>query len=156
MMRRLRPSPLWPALRRGLLPAAAVLAVVALLAAACGGGQTVGGPRLVLASDSFELGDIQVDQIIQRSVEFSNGGDAPLDVSIVKVRPAPDAQCGCGVEGYQVRPATVAPGATGELVFTLQVPKGMESMQDKMLAELASNDPSNHTKVITLIFNMSP
>ncbi len=144
------------ACRRALLPAAGLLALAALLAAACGGAEPAGGPRLVLAGDSFELGDIQVDQIIQRSVEFSNGGDEPLDVSIVKVRPAPDAQCGCGVERYEVRPATVAPGATGELVFTLRVPQGMESMQDKMLAELASNDPSNPTKMITLIFNMSP
>ncbi|MBI2912914.1 MAG: DUF1573 domain-containing protein [Chloroflexi bacterium] len=145
-----------PAWRWALLTAV-VATALAVLAAACGGaGAPVSGPKLVLDGDSFEMGDIKVDQIMQRSVEFRNGGSEPLEVSIVKVRPAPGAACGCGVEGYQVRPSTVAPGASGELVFTLKVPKGMESMQDKMLAELASNDPSNPTKVITLIFNMSP
>jgi len=133
-----------------------LLAVVALAAACGGGGGPAGGPRLVMDGDSFEMGDIQVDQVIQRSVQFRNEGDAPLTVSIVKVRPAPDAACGCGVERYEVRPAAVQPGATGELVFTLKVPEGMGSMQDTMLAELASNDPSAPTKVITLIFKMSP
>ncbi len=143
--------------RKALL-AGVALGVLVALAAACGGdgGEPASGPRLVMDGDSFEMGDIKVGQVMQRSVEFTNGGDAPLEVSIVKVRPAPDAACGCGVEVYQVRPAAVQPGEKGELVFTLRVPKGMESMQDKMLAELASNDPSAPTKVITLIFNMSP
>ena len=133
------------------------LALLALAAGACGGeGEPAAGPRLVMDGDSFEMGDIKVGLIMQRSVQFTNGGDAPLEVSIVKVRPAPDAACGCGVEAYQVRPAAVAPGETGELVFTLKVPEGMESMQDTMLAELESNDPANPSKTITLIFNMSP
>jgi hypothetical protein len=102
------------------------------------------------------MGDIKVGQIMQRSVEFRNEGDAPLKVSIVKVRPAPDAACGCGVEAYQVRPATVQPGVRGELVFTLKVPEGMESMQDKMLVELESNDPAQASETITVVFNMSP
>ncbi len=138
-----------------LLPLATLAGLVALLAAACGGAPG-GGPRLVMDGDSFEMGDIKVGQVMQRSLEFSNSGDAPLEVGIVKVRPAPDATCGCGVEEYQVRPRTVRPGEKGELVFMLQVPQGMEGMEDRMVVELRSNDPSSPDRIITLVFTMSP
>src|SRR3990172_2455808 len=90
-----------PALsKRVFLLAATLLPAVAALAAGCGG---AGGPRLALDGDAFEVGDIKVGQVVQRSIEFRNEGDAPLEVSIVKVRPAPDADCGSGVEGFQDR-----------------------------------------------------
>ena len=133
------------------------LALVAAAAVACSGdGGSSGGPRLALDGDSFKLGDIGVAQTVQRSIEFRNEGDAPLTVSIVKVRPAPDADCGCGVEGFQARPGTLEPGGRGELVFKLRAPEGMERMQDKMLVELESNDPTKPSLTFTLIFNMSP
>ena len=134
-----------------------LVALVAAAAAACGGdGGPSGGPRLAMDGDSFKLGDIGVAQTVQRSIEFRNEGDAPLTVSIVKVRPAPDADCGCGVEGFQARPGTLEPGGSGELVFKLRAPEGMERMQDKMLVELESNDPTKPSLTFTLIFNMSP
>ena len=133
------------------------VALVAAAAVACGGdGGPSGGPRLAMDGDSFKLGDIGVAQTVQRSIEFRNEGDAPLTVSIVKVRPAPDADCGCGVEGFQARPGTLEPGGRGELVFKLRAPEGMERMQDKMLVELESNDPTKPSLTFTLIFNMSP
>ena len=147
-----------PALSKRLfLLAATLLPAVAALVAACGGGGgPAGGPRLALDGDAFEVGDIKVGQVVQRSIEFRNEGDAPLKVSIVKVRPAPDADCGCGVEGFQARPGTLEPGGRGELVFKLRAPEGMEKMQDKMLVELESNDPRKPSLTFTLIFNMSP
>ena len=79
----------------------ALIAGLALLAlAACGGGnqnQPAAGPRLGLAGDEFDLGDIGWNQSVERTVGFQNDGQEPLTVSIVKVRPAPDAACGCGV-----------------------------------------------------------
>ena len=141
---------------RLLMVTVAMAGLLFVVAAACGGGQPASGPRLVMDGDSFEMGDIKVDQVMQRSVEFTNGGDAPLEVSIVKVRPAPDAACGCGVEEYRVRPSTVRPGEKGELVFTLRVPDGMEGMEDRMVVELRSNDPSSPERTITLVFAMSP
>ena len=133
------------------------VALVAAAAVACGDdGGPSGGPRLAMDGDSFKLGDIGVAQTVQRSIEFRNEGDAPLTVSIVKVRPAPDADCGCGVEGFQARPGTLEPGGRGELVFKLRAPEGMERMQDKMLVELESNDPTKPSLTFTLIFNMSP
>ena len=147
-----------PGLSKRVFPlAATLLPAVLALAAACGsGGGPAGGPRLALDGDAFEVGDIKVGQVVQRSIEFRNEGDAPLKVSIVKVRPAPDADCGCGVEGFQARPGTLEPGGRGELVFKLRAPEGMEKMQDKMLVELESNDPRKPSLTFTLIFNMSP
>jgi hypothetical protein len=127
------------------------------LAAACGGdGEPPSGPQLVMDGDSFDVGAITIGETVERTIDFSNGGQKSLTVSIVKVRPAPDADCGCGVEGFEVRPEEVPPGGSGELVFTLKAPEGMENTQDVMRVELESNDPSNPQRTITLIFNMVP
>ncbi len=139
------------------LSALVLILLLTLAAAACGGnGEPPAGPRLVMDGDSFDVGAIRIGETVERTVGFTNGGQEPLMVSIVKVRPAPDADCGCGVEGFEVRPEEVLPGETGELVFTLKAPEGMENTQDKMRVELESNDPSDPQRTIILIFNMVP
>ena len=130
-----------------------------LVLGACGGaGDSAAGARLVFGGDEFDLGLIRWDESVERTVPFRNDGVEPLAVSIVKVRAAPDAACGCGVEGTEVRPAEVAPGEKGELVFTLRAPEGMkdvmEEMRDRMLVELASNDPTRPQRTIAVIFTM--
>lgn len=104
--------------------------------------------------DSFDLGEIIIGEVVERTVPFTNEGAAPLTVSILKVRPAPDADCGCGVEGFKVRPEEVPPGGAGELVFTLKAPEGMEDTQDRMKVSLSSNDPSQQRRTITVSFSM--
>ena len=130
--------------------------LVALTATATGacGGQAPPGARLAIDGDSFDLGSIATGESVRRSIEFRNTGVAPLELSIVKVRPAPDAECGCGVESFEVAPAAVPPGDSGEMVFQLKVPEGMEGMTDTMLAQLESNDPTKPKLTITLIFEM--
>ena len=108
-----------------------VVALVAAVAVACGGHEAPTGARLAIDGDSFELGRVGTGQPVRRSIEFRNTGVAPLELSIVKVRPAPDAACGCGVESFEVAPAAVQPGDSGELVFRLKVPEGMEGMTDR-------------------------
>ena len=143
--------------RRWMTLTAIVAASLLALATACGGGgEPPAGPRLVMDGDSFDVGAIRIGETVERTVGFTNGGQEPLMVTIVKVRPAPDADCGCGVEGFEVRPEEVLPGETGELVFTLKAPGGMENTQDKMRVELESNDPSDPQRTIILIFNMVP
>ncbi len=136
---------------------AIVSASLLALAIACSGAEELpSGPRLVMERDSFDVGVIRVGETVERTVEFRNEGQEPLMVSIVRVRPAPDADCGCGVEGFEVRPKEVPPGGSGELVFTLKAPEGMEDTRDKMRVELESNDPSNPQPTITLLFSMAP
>jgi hypothetical protein len=113
------------------------------------------GAVLGLDGDTFDLGDVPADQTVERVVAFSNPGGAPLDVAVVKVRPAPDAACGCGVEGYEVRPGAVPAGGVGELVFKLRVPANMPDMEDVMIAELRTNDPANPNPKIRLVFRMA-
>ncbi len=147
------------ALSRSGLRSFAVIAFVAaagLFAACSGGGGPSTAPGLVLDAAAFDLGQVPADQTVERTVSFANDGQEPLKVSIVKVRPAPDAACGCGVEGSEVRPEVVAPGQRGELVFKLRAPEGMPNMQDIMLAELASNDPDQPSLTISLVFQMAP
>src|SRR3989337_1989093 len=97
--------------RAALVPGL-VLALV-LLAVACGGEKAPPGARLAIDGDSFDLGRVTTGQSVRRSIEFRNTGVAPLEVSIVKVRPAPDAECGCGVESFEVAPAAVPPRGSG-------------------------------------------
>jgi hypothetical protein len=146
------------ALRRYGLRSFAAIAFVAAagLFAACGGGGPSTAPGLALDAAAFDLGEVPVDQTVERTVSFANDGQEPLKVSIVKVRPAPNAACGCGVEGSEVRPEVVDPGQRGELVFKLRAPEGMPNMQDIMLAELASNDPDQPSLTISLVFQMAP
>ena len=138
--------------------AAAALVALLLVVTACGGnGGSAAGARLALDGDEFDLGSIAWEVSVQRTVSFQNEGDEPLTVTIAKVRPAPDAACGCGVEGSEVRPATVPAGGTGELVFTLRAPDSMRPMgfmRDKMLVELESNDPAKPARTITVLFDM--
>lgn len=138
--------------------AAAVLVALLAVVAACGGnGGSAPGARLALDGDEFDLGSIAWEVSVERTVAFRNEGDEPLTVTIAKVRPAPDAACGCGVEGSEVRPATVPAGGTGELVFTLRAPESMRPMgfmRDKMLVELESNDPAKPARTITILFDM--
>ncbi len=144
-------------MRWAIALSAIVLASLVALAAACGGGdEPPSGPRLVMDGDSFDVGAITIGETVERTIEFRNEGQEPLTVSILKIRPAPDADCGCGVEGFEVRPAEVLPGGSGALVFTLRAPEGMENTRDVMLVELESNDPSNPQRKITLIFSMAP
>jgi len=100
------------------------------------------------------VGTIPIGETVERTIEFRNEGQEPLEVSIAKVRPAPDADCGCGVEAFEVRPATVPPGGSGDLVFTMRGPEGMEHLVDVMLVELESNDSSSPQRTIKLIFTM--
>ena len=112
------------------------------------------GARLQMEGRSFDLGDVPATEVVERTISFKNTGIKPLEVSIVKVRPAPDGDCGCGVEGFEVRPRAVSPGGTGELVFLLKVPEGMPAMEDKMIAELATNDPAWASFKISIVFRM--
>ena len=131
-----------------------LVALTATAAAACGGHQAPPGARLAIDGDSFDLGRVTTGESVRRTIEFRNTGVAPLELSIVKVRPAPDAECGCGVESFEVSPVAVPPGESGELVFELKAPEGMEGVTDTMLAQLESNDPTQPKLTIELIFEM--
>ena len=118
-------------------------------------GTAAAGARLELLEGTIDLGDVPADRTVERVVSFTNTGNEPLEVEVVKVRPAPDAACGCGVEGYEVRPGVVPAGGTGELVFELRVPDNMPDMEDVMVAELRTNDPDNLNPKIRLVFRMT-
>lgn len=153
MMQLRRPSS-WTRLTVAVL--LALLLVAISVAAACGGGGEPDGPRLQLGDGRFDLGTITAGKSVERSIPFQNAGTAPLAVSIQKVRPAPDAACGCGVEGFEVRPEVVPPGESGNLVFSLRVPEGMEAMEDTMYAVLETNEPGKQEVTVEFTMWMEP
>lgn len=140
-----------------LMAAVVFMSVIGLVFFSTAGEEEAGAssPQFYLEGEEFNLGDIPADRTVERVISFQNPGQAPLKVSIDKVRPAPEAACGCGVEGYEVRPATVEPGGIGELVFKLRVPQGMPPMDDVMVAQLSTNDPRRPGLTISLRFTMS-
>src|SRR3989304_6271753 len=95
----------------GALFVGLVVALTAAAATACDGDPAPPGARLAIDGDSFDLGSIRTGQSVRRSIEFRNTGVAPLEVSIVKVRPAPGAECGWGGGSVEVGPAGGRPGA---------------------------------------------
>ena len=140
---------------RAALAAGLMLGLLVAIGAACGGESQPPGPHLSLDGDSFDLGEIKAGEAVQRLVEFRNEGDAPLTVAIVKVRPAPETACGCGVEAFSVDEPRVAPGEKGNLVFSLKVPDGTRAMKDVMLVELQTNDPDKSQHTITIKFRVA-
>src|SRR3990170_3415739 len=140
---------------RAALVAGLMLGLLVALAAACSDGSQAPGPRLSLDGDSFDLGEIRAGEAVQRLVEFRNEGDAPLTGAIVKVRPAPETACGCGVEAFSVDQPRVAPGEKGNLVFSPKVPDGTRAMKDVMLVELQTNDPDKSQHTITIKFRVA-
>ncbi len=142
----------------GAAGAAVAVGVIGLVFFSTHGSQpavSISGPQLAMNGESFDLGDVPADRTVERTVEFQNSGLEPLAVSIVKVRAAPDAACGCGVEGFEVRPESVAPSGAGQLVFMLRVPTEMPDMEDRMIAELRTNDPTRPTLTISIVFRMA-
>ena len=142
-------------------PTASVISVVlaaaiGLYAACGGGGETAGGPRLALDGDSFNLGDVKAGASIERTVEIRNEGTQPLAVTIADVRSATKLGCECWVDDFEVRPEVVEPGGSGQLVFRLKSPEGMQEMDDTVLADLNVNDPERPLVTISLRFRMTP
>ena len=138
--------------------AASVLlaAAIALFVACGGGGETASGPRLALDGDSFDLGVVKAGGSIQRTIDFRNEGTEPLEVTIADVRSATKLGCECWVDEFEVRPEIVEPGASGQLVFKLKSPEGMQEMEDTLLADLKVNDPERPLLTISLRFRMAP
>jgi len=138
--------------------AASVLlaAAIALFVACGGGGETASGPRLALDGDSFDLGVVKAGASIQRTIDFGNQGTQPLEVTIADVRSATKLGCECWVDEFEVRPEIVEPGASGQLVFKLKSPEGMQEMEDTLLADLKVNDPEEPLLTISLRFRMAP
>ena len=142
--------------RIALVMAVVVAAAIALFVACGGGGETASGPRLALDGDSFDLGVVKAGASIQRTIDFGNEGTQPLEVTIADVRSATKLGCECWVDEFEVRPEIVEPGASGQLVFKLKSPEGMQEMEDTLLADLKVNDPERPLLTISLTFRMAP
>ena len=146
-----------PARRPVVLGTLVILVAALTLFAACGGGsEDASGPRLALAGDSFDLGEVKAGGSVERMIDFRNEGTQPLEVTIADVRSATKLGCECWVDEFEVRPEVVEPGASGQLVFKLKSPEGMQEMEDTLLADLKVNDPEEPLVTISLRFRMTP
>ncbi len=144
----------WYLLQPKMVVAMGLLAALALGALACGEAkpQLIAGPgpRLVMQEETIDLGSIPEGQKTEARVPFRNGGDAPLRVEITALRPAPTAVCACSIQSFAVEPTEVPPGGSGEIVFVINPPEGMQGLNEDTLVDLRTNDPEKQQYTFTL------
>ena len=102
--------------------------------------QAGAAPLLKFDNVVYDFGKTQGISTVTGTFTFQNDGDAELQIR----KPAPT--CGCTVAA--VKPETLAPGAKGELVFSLNVGSSRGVVQ-KHIA-VPSNDPVNPTLQLTI------
>ncbi|MDP2948342.1 MAG: Rieske 2Fe-2S domain-containing protein [Chloroflexota bacterium] len=115
------------------------------------------GPRLHFEREPIDLGSVAIGRTEERTIEFHNRGNEPLTVKVVRWGADPDAPatCGCGVEDVVVEPEVVEAGGRGMLRVFVKGLEGMEGMEDNMLVELESNDPTSPQYGLKVQFRMA-
>ncbi len=109
----------------------ALLAGALWLGALCLAAQAQAAPKLEFDSVVYDFGKTSQVTTVTGMFKFKNTGDA-----ILKLEP-PKPSCGCTVA--ELTPDTLAPGASGELRFTLNLGQ-VRAIMEKHIAVL-SNDP---------------
>jgi len=101
-----------------------------------------GGPRLALAQEVCDLGEIAVDSKQKGEFKFTNTGNAPLKIIAV--------QSCCGVVTKGVKAGEVFdPGQSGVLQFECQAFTA-PSQAFKKILHLLTNDPRQETVSLTI------
>ncbi len=103
-------------------------------------------PKIQFENTVYDFGTTsQVDQVTGKFI-FKNAGDAELKVQ----KPSPS--CGCTVAS--VKPDTLKPGESGELVFTLNL-GSIRGRTEKHIT-VPSNDPQSSSVQLTIKADVKP
>jgi len=116
------------------------------MGAMCVAAQAEGSPKIQFDQTVYDFGKTSQVANVSGVFMFKNTGDG-----ILKVEP-PKPSCGCTVA--ELKPDTLAPGATGELAFTLNL--GVyRAILEKHIA-VRSNDPQTPDVSLTIKVDYTP
>jgi hypothetical protein len=113
------------------------LALLALVAAGCGGGVLAGGsPAISFDVPALELGDVVNGDVVTREVVVNNTGDGPLVVERVTTS--------CGCTSAALDPMTIPAGGSGVLTISFDSGAHGPDLTGPIMRKvhLMSNDPA--------------
>ena len=116
------------------------------MGAMCVAVQAEGTPKIQFDQTVYDFGKTSQVATVSGVFTFKNTGDG-----ILKVEP-PKPSCGCSVA--ELKPDTLAPGATGELSFTLNLGVSRATLEKHIAVR--SNDPQTPDVSLTIKVDYTP
>jgi hypothetical protein len=104
-----------------------------------------GEPRIQFETNFFDFGKITAVESVSGSFKFKNAGDA-----VLKVDP-PQASCECTEP--RVKPDTLAPGETGEIIYTIKLDRALTG---RRFIGVHSNDPKDPSVQLNIQLDFTP
>jgi len=123
-----------------------LLAGALWMGAMCVAAQAEGTPKIQFDQTVYDFGKTSQVANVSGVFMFKNTGDG-----ILKVEP-PKPSCGCTVA--ELKPDTLAPGATGELAFTLNLGVSRATLEKHIAVR--SNDPQTPDVSLTIKVDYTP
>jgi hypothetical protein len=123
-----------------------LMAGIAGLGALCLSARAAGTPHLQFDETVYDFGKTSQVTTVSGVFKFKNTGDGVLKMQ------KPQPSCGC--TAAEVRPDTLAPGATGEIPFTLNLGFYPGHLEKHITAR--SNDPKNPEVSLTILVDYTP
>jgi len=123
-----------------------VLAGALWMGAMCVAAQTEGTPKIQFDQTLYDFGKTSQVTTVSGVFQFKNTGDG-----ILKLQP-PKPSCGCTVAA--LKPDTLAPGASGELSFTLNLGFSRATLEKHI--SIRSNDPKTPEVSLTIKADYTP
>jgi hypothetical protein len=123
-----------------------LLAAALWLGAMCVAAQAEGTPKIQFDQTLYDFGKTSQVATVSGVFKFKNTGDG-----ILKLEP-PKPSCGCTVA--ELKPDTLAPGATGELAFTLNLGLSRATLEKHIAVK--SNDPQTPEVSLTIKVDYTP
>jgi hypothetical protein len=105
-----------------------------------------GTPKIQFETNFFDFGKITAVRSISGIFKFKNVGDAVLKVDA----PLP----GCECTESKVKPDTLAPGQTGEIIYTIKLDHTSHNVQKYI--RVHSNDPKTPSIELTMQYDYTP
>jgi hypothetical protein len=123
-----------------------LLAGALWLGAMCVAAQAEGTPKMQFVQTNYDFGKTSQVTTVTGVFKFKNAGDGILKLE------RPKTSCGCTVA--ELKPDTLAPGATGELSFTLNLGYNRATLEKHI--EVRSNDPQTPEVSLTIKVDYTP
>jgi Protein of unknown function (DUF1573) len=123
-----------------------LLARVSWLSALCIAAHTEAAPKIQFNQTTYDFGKTSLVSSVTGVFTYTNTGDTTL------VLQAPQPSCGCTVAA--LKPDTLAPGASGELSFTLSLGQAKTTMEKHI--SVKSNDPKTPDIALIIRVDFTP